>query len=169
MKKHTKKLTGRVRAYGFTLVEILIVTVIIGIMAGMMMIMMGRATDGAIAIRLVNDLRLVKSASLGYFMDNGYFPGDKLPTGGHESLAKSLEPYFDRPFLNDYGGKIHISRSNDQTFYGLLPEISKNAFTGGVLMKLEKLGVVYDSDGNQFKYGDGTYYGPFYMVIKKSK
>ncbi|MDR1021300.1 MAG: type II secretion system GspH family protein, partial [Synergistaceae bacterium] len=54
------KLSKRPGRGGFTLVELLIVTVIIGIVAGMMMITMGAATDSATAIRLVNDLRLLK-------------------------------------------------------------------------------------------------------------
>jgi prepilin-type N-terminal cleavage/methylation domain-containing protein len=158
-----KRLTPR--AAGFTLVEILIVTVIIGILAGMMMITMGEATDRASAIRLVNDLRLIKTACLEYFLDNGNLPGDKLTQGaGYESVAKSLEAYFDKPLIEAYGGKIYVTSSNDRTYYGLLPDsVTGYALGAGALKKLEIIGIVYDGDGNRYKAGVA---GPYFVVIK---
>jgi prepilin-type N-terminal cleavage/methylation domain-containing protein len=154
------------RSRGFTLVELLIVTVIIGVLMGMMMMTMGAATDSATAIRLINDLRLVKSACLEYFLDNEDLPGDDLPSGGYESVAKSLEKYFDKQLMNSYGGKVYITYSNDKAYYGLSPDSVNYAFNTGVLKKIEKLSVVYDKDGSQFKYGTGNDAGPYYMIIR---
>ena len=51
----------------FTLVELLIVIIIIGILAGMMMLSTGSATDKAEAMKVVNNLRTIKSAVLMYY------------------------------------------------------------------------------------------------------
>jgi general secretion pathway protein G len=53
--------TGR---SGFTLVELLIVIIIIGILAGAMMMLMGSSSDRAEATKIISDLRSLKSATL---------------------------------------------------------------------------------------------------------
>ena len=71
MKKMIKKYR---KAKGFTLVELLIVIVIIGILSGMIMLATGAATDRASATKIVSDMRNIKSACLLYFADNGVWP-----------------------------------------------------------------------------------------------
>lgn len=58
----------------FTLVELLIVVIIIGILAGMMLLSAGSATDSAKAARILSDLRNTKSAALLYWADNRSWP-----------------------------------------------------------------------------------------------
>ncbi len=58
----------------FTLVELLIVVIIIGILAGMMLLSAGSATDGVKTARIISELRNMKTAALLYRADNGSWP-----------------------------------------------------------------------------------------------
>jgi len=59
---------------GFTLVEILIVIVIIGILAGSLLMTMGTARDSAEAARIISEMRTMKSAAVLYKSDQGNWP-----------------------------------------------------------------------------------------------
>ena len=84
--KHTGAARGRSR--GFTLVEMLIVIIIIGILAGMMMLSTGAATDKAEATRIVSDMRSMKTACVMYYADSGEWP---------EAINASFDKYLDVP------------------------------------------------------------------------
>lgn len=85
MKKMLKK------SKGFTLVELLIVIIIIGILAGMMMLSTGSATDKAEATKIVANLRNIKSACLLYYADNGEWPSKDIIVGSGTSFDKYLD------------------------------------------------------------------------------
>lgn len=76
------------KSKAFTLVELLIVLIIIGILAGMMMLNSISATAKAEAVKIVSDMRNIKSASLLYYADNM-----KWPAEGSEA---SLDEYLDQ-------------------------------------------------------------------------
>ena len=82
MKLWLKKRKGR----GFTLVELLIVIVIIGILAGSLLLVMGSGTDKANATKIVSDMRTLKAAALMYYADNLEWPDG----------IDDLEGYLDR-------------------------------------------------------------------------
>jgi general secretion pathway protein G len=73
---------------GFTLVELLIVIIIIGILAGAMLLVAGSGTDSAEATKIVSDLRAMKAAALLYYADN--ISAQQAPE------VASISPYMDR-------------------------------------------------------------------------
>lgn len=94
---------------GFTLVEMLIVIIIIGVLAGMMLLSSGAATDKAMAVRIISDVRTMKAAALMYKADYNSWPlwlyrgGDyvNLDKAGHEDVLP--QKYFDvKPVGNGY-------------------------------------------------------------------
>jgi len=91
MKKVLKKRTG------FTLVELLIVIIIIGILAGAMLLVAGSGTDKAEATKIVSNLRSLKAAALMFYADN--------PNAGTDSAdIANLTKYMDRPIESPSGG-----------------------------------------------------------------
>ena len=81
MKKMLKK-----KSKGFTLVELLIVIIIIGILAGMMMLSTGGATAKAEATKIVSDMRNMKAAAIMVYADSNAWPTD----------INSLDNYLDQ-------------------------------------------------------------------------
>lgn len=59
------------RSSGFTLVELLIVIIIIGVLAGVMMLAAQFAMDKAEATKIVNNMRIIKTASIMCHADTG--------------------------------------------------------------------------------------------------
>ena len=129
----------KARRSGFTLVELLIVTVIIGILAGMMMLTMGTATDGAEASRIVNDLRLVKSAALLYYTENDVWPYNGVVNPGSFASA-SLDKYMDKDLDQSYENVVYVGSSDGRITYGIAR--SPSAITAGIIAKLQKNGSV---------------------------
>lgn len=96
MSEIKKRLQIKGARKGFTLVELLIVIIIIGILAGGMMLVAGTSRDSAEATRIISDLRTVKSAALMWMAENptGYSKTD------WERLTQDPSPlnkYLDRP------------------------------------------------------------------------
>ncbi len=89
---------------GFTLVELLIAIIIIGILAGMMMLATTDVIAKAEATRIVSNLRTLKSAVIMYQLENGKLPEE---TDISMSSPNSLDKYLDGAKLSNayYVGK----------------------------------------------------------------
>ena len=102
MSEMKKRLQRKGARKGFTLVELLIVIIIIGILAGAMMLVAGTSRDSAEASRIISDLRNMKAAALMWMADNAAtVTGDDwaaLDTG--QTNIDQLNKYLDRPLVD---------------------------------------------------------------------
>ncbi|GHV39491.1 hypothetical protein FACS1894187_19510 [Synergistales bacterium] len=76
---------------GFTLVELLIVIVIIGILVGAMLLSSGSATDTAKASAIVSGLRNLKGAAIMFLADNIDMTESEISAAGISALAKYMD------------------------------------------------------------------------------
>jgi len=118
MSEMKKRLQRRGARKGFTLVELLIVIIIIGILAGAMMLVAGTSRDAAEASKIISDLRSVKSAALIWLTENPTITNttwDNL-----EGDPSQINTYLDRPlttghpFLFDLG-QLTVEIIEDET------------------------------------------------------
>jgi general secretion pathway protein G len=110
MKKVLKKRTG------FTLVELLIVIIIIGILAGAMLLVAGSGTDKAEATKIVSDLRSLKAAALMYYADH---PSET----DAPDVVTSLDKYMDRTLTAEY---ICENSGDAEWYIGRVANITDN-------------------------------------------
>jgi len=131
MKKLLKK------SKGFTLVELLIVIIIIGILAGMMLLATGSATDKAEATKIVANMRTIKSACLMYYADKGAWPGT--------DNIDSVSDYMDSKISTDIYSFANTKNTDDSAGTGLVikADLSGTQFSSGMKGKLK--GMAADS------------------------
>ena len=118
---------------GFTLVELLIVIVIIGILAAAMLLSSGSATASAEASNIVSNLRSLKAATMMFYadsMDAIAAASGKLPA---TVTVGALSGYTDNA-AKFADGKGYLFKSND----------NKNWFVGVDLEKLNMSSTITD-------------------------
>jgi len=113
MSEMKKRLQRRGARKGFTLVELLIVIIIIGILAGAMMLVAGTSRDAAEASKIISNLRSVKSAALVWLTEN-----PTLSIEDWEDLEEDpslLNAYLDKPLTAGHpyrfeSGTVKVSK-----------------------------------------------------------
>ena len=146
-----KKMLKR-KSKGFTLVELLIVVIIIGILAGMMMLSTGSATAKAEAAKIVANMRNMKSAAVMVYADSNEWP----------TAIASLDEYIDQKLegtnytLEPDGAyiKFDVSKVDDK----VQESLGKLASTGVALYTSAKSDDITSSD--IYKDGDTGIYMP---------
>ena len=91
---------------GFTLVELLIVIIVIGVLAAMMMLSSTEAVTSAKATKIISDLSLMKRAMNAWYLDNyerlgktksdGFHIDAKLGNDGFYSGGSNMHDYFNK-------------------------------------------------------------------------
>ena len=123
------------KAKGFTLVELLIVIIIIGILAGMLLLAVGSATDKAEATKIINALRNYKSATLMYYTDYSTWPDTGTSTG-HTGWVTSLDRYTDRSMDLNAFASLQVVNVGGRFIIGLNGATGSPLTQAGVQAKL---------------------------------
>ena len=142
---------------GFTLVELLIVMIIIGILSSMVLLSVGGATDGAEAAKIINALRTYKETTLLYYADH-----DVWPVAGQDGTmwVASLEIYADRSMDPASFSGINFVDAGGRTLLGLVAAPNSPLTQAGVQEKLAKhanSSSLYDSTGALYTSGNVIY------------
>ena len=103
---------------GFTLVELLIVIVVIGILSAMMMLSSSEAVSSAKATAIISDLRNLKTAALAYFADHAdTWMTKKMDNKMTEINIDDVLPYLNgKDFPSKKSYKV-VSSNDGQAWY----------------------------------------------------
>lgn len=92
---------------GFTLVELLIVMIVLGILAGLALIKTSDLRNAAVATQVSQEMRAIQIAAFNYYAGQEIWPGEagpgQVPTGLSPLLPAQLAASFDRDlYVLDY-------------------------------------------------------------------
>lgn len=163
---------------GFTLVELLIVIVIIGILAGGMMLASGSATDSAKAATALSELRSAKAAGIMWTADNTQLTGTALiavwnTVAAGTATNNSLDKYMDNPSKS---AKLVTGSSGSELYVGTTAYQgeSENFYTklkgqaGSIIFSAPgsgSLSSIISMDATGWAYGTGNVQ-PLWMRVR---
>ena len=140
---------------GFTLVELLIVIIIIGILAGALLLVAGAGTDKANATKIVSNLRNGKAGMLMTYADYNQWPGED----DEDSLDEYMEATFNAADYDIVSNSIGLFLGYDASNSGIL--------TTGVKEKLElqaaEVGLVESTSADTYTAADDV---PYMLIVE---
>ncbi len=146
MKKNTKR-------SGFTLVELLIVIVVIGVLSAMMMLSSTEAVSSAKAADIISDLRNLKTAALAWYADN-LTTADGLASKGLNPKSSDILKYLSNEnvdskykFYNDTANQWYVGFDAPDTKVG--EKLKARASSVG-LLKSQKSNDIYAGSGTVY-------------------
>ncbi len=142
-----KKLTNLKKRSGSTLVELLIVIIIIGILAGAMLLVAGSGTDSAEATKIISDLRSLKSAALLYYADN--------PSNPDAPTIDALGQYMDRTLGAGYD--VQAGTTSSDTWWVGRENIDSTGVRGKLSPRAEELGLKDGVEGDKYDGGEDVW------------
>ena len=164
MKKNIKR-------QGFTLVELLIVIIVIGILSAMMMLSSTEAVSSARAADIISDLRNMKTAALEWYADNiPYVEGKTADSSGKNFSKLSDEKSKIIKYLGDDALKAGYSfgdGADDETWYAwykvtdarVLEKLKSRASTVGLVRQKNSSGTAGIDDLATYKVNTKNFTG----------
>lgn len=152
------------RKKAFSLTELLIVIIIIGVLAGITMLSMSSMDDKLKANEIVENLRMAKEAALNYYTKNGTWPNNGKYDDS-STIDSLLSVQMDKKLGNNYlltaGGNYTNSLIKTTSIFIKYKDLDK--LPAGVLNKLAKMAQEEDL-WNSTMYGKGTGYDSRYYL-----
>ncbi len=126
---------------GFTLLELLVVTVVIGVLAAISIISMIGALDRAKQRSTMADMRTISRAIEAYNVDTSLLPDD---SGGLAALVPQMVPYSTSvlPIIDHWGKAYSYSRDNSGNY--TLESFGKDGINGDDITLSTKLDFTLD-------------------------
>ncbi|MDO5116807.1 MAG: type II secretion system protein [Synergistaceae bacterium] len=160
---------------GFTLVEMLIVLIVVGILAGLIMISSGSASDKAEATKIVSNMKTIRSACLLYYAEHGKWP-DGLGSGsnniaGENTTANTwLKDYVDSSIGSEYCLVKPTGGNNEGSIF--VKYIGASKLSAGVREQLVLMAPrvnlwnssAWGDSDHQYYKGNDTFHLPIYLT-----
>ncbi len=160
---------------GFTLVELLIVIVVIGVLSAMMMLSSTEAVTSARASNIVSNLRNLKTAATAMYVDhqdganaleNGEYTGDgtksmdivvKYMNNGGGSSSGTVDAS-----MTNYG----IEKASDNSWFVYIKDVTDSKVQEKLAGRAKSVGLLKAADSDDF-YVAGSANSKVYMFVLK--
>lgn len=159
-----------IKRKGFTLVELLIVIVVIGILSAMMMLSSTEAVSSAKASNIVSNLRNLKTAALAMYVDNldAFDGATALPTTGFPTGYTDWRSVLIK-YLNAGGSSNTVDTSYQMTitngkWYVYVNSIGDSRVSEKLAGRAKSVGLL-DSTGAEFTANKDA----VYMLVMETK
>lgn len=159
-----------IKRKGFTLVELLIVIVVIGILSAMMMLSSTEAVSSAKASNIVSNLRNLKTAALAMYVDNldAFDNATTLPTTGYPAGYSDWRSVLIK-YLSAGGSSNTVDTSyqmtiNEGKWYVYLDPIGDSRVSAKLAGRAKSVGLL-DNTGAEFTANKNA----VYMLVMETK